>query len=187
MVFLLGVAAWHGRIDSTRAMGPCGRRTCQKTRSARHFIRISLLVSAAQGTSIYYLCISVDECCCGHHLPSHVCIIIVIIDANSGEFRVVFFLLRWENRHKTPLYHFLSLGVCAHLAINVLFTLCLLSISGTNYPGGVAISHLNRLGAKLSDENGGSSGGPQQVHVHIANLAAQTGVTRFTQIHTDWM
>ncbi|XP_018569537.1 probable Dol-P-Man:Man(7)GlcNAc(2)-PP-Dol alpha-1,6-mannosyltransferase [Anoplophora glabripennis] len=81
----------------------------------------------------------------------------------------------WENRNKTPIFHFLSLGVAGHLAINVLFTLFLLSISGTNYPGGTAISHLHRL---AKDE--------PIVKVHISNLAAQTGVSRFTQINSNW-
>ncbi|KAJ8928959.1 hypothetical protein NQ314_018411 [Rhamnusium bicolor] len=81
----------------------------------------------------------------------------------------------WENRNKTPIYHFLSLGVAGHLAVNVLFTLFLLSISGTNYPGGAAISHLHRL---AKDE--------PNVKVHIANLAAQTGVSRFTEINNNW-
>ncbi|XP_023027637.2 alg12 alpha-1,6-mannosyltransferase [Leptinotarsa decemlineata] len=81
----------------------------------------------------------------------------------------------WENRNKTPIYHFLSLGVAGHLALNAMFTLFLLSISSTNYPGGTAISHLHRL-AKA--ETG--------VRVHISNLAAQTGVSRFTQINSNW-
>ncbi|XP_030766823.1 probable Dol-P-Man:Man(7)GlcNAc(2)-PP-Dol alpha-1,6-mannosyltransferase [Sitophilus oryzae] len=82
----------------------------------------------------------------------------------------------WENRNKTPIYHFLSLGVGGHLAANIFFTLFLLSISGTNYPGGSAISHLNRLARH-----------EPMVHVHISNLAAQTGVSRFTQINSSWI
>lgn len=82
---------------------------------------------------------------------------------------------RWENRNKAPLFHFLSMGVAGHLAINIMFTIFLLSISSTNYPGGTAMSRLHRL---AKDES--------YVNVHICNLAAQTGVSKFTQINDNW-
>ncbi|XP_060536342.1 probable Dol-P-Man:Man(7)GlcNAc(2)-PP-Dol alpha-1,6-mannosyltransferase isoform X2 [Cylas formicarius] len=82
----------------------------------------------------------------------------------------------WENRNKSPIYHLLSLGVGGHLAVNVMFTLFLLSISAKNYPGGTAISHFHRL---AKNDN--------FINVHISNLAAQTGVTRFTQINPNWI
>lgn len=81
----------------------------------------------------------------------------------------------WENRNKSRIYHLLSLGACGHLGVNALFTLLLLSISTFNYPGGAAISHFHKLAANET-----------YVNVHIDNLAAQTGVSRFTQIIPTW-
>ncbi|CAH0767202.1 unnamed protein product [Bemisia tabaci] len=81
----------------------------------------------------------------------------------------------WMLRFKGPFRGFLSLAAASHLIGNVLFTAFLLSISATNYPGGYAISKLHQL--ESPDAN---------VSVHITNLAAQTGVTRFTQCNSNW-
>lgn len=103
-----------------------------------------------------------------------------VIECNSkiknGELSNIACYFRWENRNKSPILHLFSIGVCGHLFVNAIFTVFLLSISGTNYPGGSAISHLHRLAKNESF-----------VHVHIDNLAAQTGVSRFTEINPDWM
>ncbi|CAG2056773.1 unnamed protein product [Timema podura] len=82
---------------------------------------------------------------------------------------------RIKNRSKSSLHSMLALGVCCHLVLNSTFSVFLLCIAGTNYPGGAAIARLHRL---AKDE--------PYVNVHIAVLAAQTGVSRFTQINQHW-
>ncbi|KAH8383071.1 hypothetical protein KR009_006630 [Drosophila setifemur] len=81
----------------------------------------------------------------------------------------------WMNSFKSNWHSFLALASGAHLLLNVFLTVFLLVISGTNYPGGAALSRLHRL------ETGSSN-----ISVHIANLAAQSGVSRFMEINDDW-
>ncbi|KAM3962559.1 LOW QUALITY PROTEIN: alg12 alpha-1,6-mannosyltransferase [Aphomia sociella] len=79
-------------------------------------------------------------------------------------------------RAKAPIYELLFWGTIVIIVGNVLMTLALTLVAMSNYPGGVAITRFHKL---LKNE--------PFVHVHISNLAAQTGVTRFTQIHDNWM
>lgn len=62
------------------------------------------------------------------------------------------------------------------LLSNTLFSNVLLYTSSLNYPGGVAFSRLHKHLASSSDA----------VNVHICNYAAQTGVSRFGELRSDW-
>jgi len=72
-------------------------------------------------------------------------------------------------------HNLLGIAAVCHVLLNVVFSIFLLSIAKTNYPGGAAISRIHQL------ESSGSN-----VFLHIDNLAAQTGVSRFTQINENW-
>ncbi|KAL7301550.1 hypothetical protein TKK_0005982 [Trichogramma kaykai] len=83
----------------------------------------------------------------------------------------------WENRSKSVWRALLALGVIGHLVCNVLLSMFLLCLSGLNYPGGIAITKLHRL----------EKNSTVPMHVHIDNLAAQTGVSRFAQTNSEWI
>lgn len=81
----------------------------------------------------------------------------------------------WINRAKGALHMFLSLIAGGHLIGNFILTVFLLTVSGTNYPGGMAMSRLHRIASP-----------DQNISVHIDDMAAQSGVTRFTEIYANW-
>ncbi|XP_012540418.1 probable Dol-P-Man:Man(7)GlcNAc(2)-PP-Dol alpha-1,6-mannosyltransferase [Monomorium pharaonis] len=83
----------------------------------------------------------------------------------------------WENRAKTMWHGFLALIIFGHLVLNVIFSMFLLCVAGSNYPGGQAIARLHRL----------EMDSIEPVYVHIDILTAQTGVSRFTQINASWI
>ncbi|KAI8425231.1 hypothetical protein MSG28_007035 [Choristoneura fumiferana] len=81
----------------------------------------------------------------------------------------------YMRRTKAPIYELLFWGTMVIILGNVLLSIAFVSVAMTNYPGGVAMTRFHKL---LKNE--------PFVHVHISNLAAQTGVTRFTEIHNHW-
>ncbi|XP_053970627.1 probable Dol-P-Man:Man(7)GlcNAc(2)-PP-Dol alpha-1,6-mannosyltransferase isoform X1 [Hylaeus volcanicus] len=83
----------------------------------------------------------------------------------------------WENRAKSSWNGFMALIILSHLVLNALFSMFLLCVAGSNYPGGLAIAKLHRLEKDSADP----------VHVHIDVLTAQTGVSRFAQTNDSWI
>lgn len=81
----------------------------------------------------------------------------------------------WEARSHSTIHVLFAGGAAGHLILNSLFSIFLLCIARQNYPGGVALSNLHQI--ERNEMN---------VNVHIDNLAAQTGVSRFTQENASW-
>ncbi|GAB7341444.1 hypothetical protein MBLNU457_7684t2 [Dothideomycetes sp. NU457] len=82
----------------------------------------------------------------------------------------------WTRRAKSILYQFLSLVLVLSTLASLVASLFLLFISSLNYPGGAALVRLHALA--LADN------ATIPVNVYMDNLACQTGVTRFLQMHT---
>ncbi|XP_025990233.2 probable Dol-P-Man:Man(7)GlcNAc(2)-PP-Dol alpha-1,6-mannosyltransferase [Solenopsis invicta] len=83
----------------------------------------------------------------------------------------------WENRAKSMWRGFLAMMISSHLVLNAVFSMFLLCVAGSNYPGGLAIAKLHRL----------ERDSVEPVRVHIDVLTAQTGVSRFTQTNASWI
>lgn len=63
------------------------------------------------------------------------------------------------------------------IGMNIIPTLLLSHISSLNYPGGNAFSFMHALNKNMKSD---------RLSAHICNAAAQTGVTRFGELHTNW-
>ncbi|OQR73632.1 putative Dol-P-Man:Man(7)GlcNAc(2)-PP-Dol alpha-1 [Tropilaelaps mercedesae] len=82
----------------------------------------------------------------------------------------------WDRRLKSVFMAMSTLLVCFHLMGNLFMTQTLLFISSYNYPGGNALQRLHD--AELYTP---------YASVHICNLAAQTGVSRFGELNHRWV
>ncbi|KAG7298077.1 hypothetical protein JYU34_018847 [Plutella xylostella] len=75
-------------------------------------------------------------------------------------------------RSKAPIFELMFWGAVVLIVGNLVLSTALVSVAVKNYPGGAAILKFHK---NVRDE--------PYAHVHICNLAAQTGVTRFTELH----
>ena len=102
-------------------------------------------------------------------------LLLLLVLSESDQFKYAFNPYSWISRHKSTTRQLLGAASVLHILGNLALTILLLTISSNNYPGGAAIRYLHQV----VPEN-------ETVNVHIDNFAAQTGVSRFTQLHKHW-
>jgi alpha-1,6-mannosyltransferase len=83
----------------------------------------------------------------------------------------------WIRRSKTLLYRALSTALVVFTAGSYVISFAILYISSLNYPGGEALALLHQVVPYAENSH---------VRVQLDNLACQTGVTRFQQLHSNW-
>ena len=83
----------------------------------------------------------------------------------------------WTRRAKSSLYRIFSFLLVASTLASFAISFGLLYISSLNYPGGQALWLLHQVEPEYR----------VPVHVHMDNLACQTGVTRYGQIRPYWI
>ena len=176
MVFLFRLATCHGPFADLCAHWLLFGATHTSIGVGLFGFRAYLFTFAAQGVAFYHLCAASFEFGCSLCLQSFVSIWKIFKSKTLEASILCFTCFSWINSPKSVWHGFLALCGGGHLVINVMITLFLLMVSGTNYPGGVALSRLHRLEYNNS-----------QVSVHISNFAAQSGVSRFMQVREDWM
>jgi alpha-1,6-mannosyltransferase len=83
----------------------------------------------------------------------------------------------WNRRSKSWLYKALSTILVVFTAGSYVISFAILYISSLNYPGGEALALLHHVVPYTENDH---------VRIHMDNLACQTGVTRFQQLHPTW-
>ncbi|KAK3116406.1 alpha-1,6- mannosyltransferase [Teratosphaeriaceae sp. CCFEE 6253] len=82
----------------------------------------------------------------------------------------------WNRRAKSFVYQVLAVALVLSTAGSFAISLGLLHVSRLNYPGGSALKAFHQLAPSDSG-----------VRVYMDNLACQTGVTRFQEVHPTWI
>lgn len=82
----------------------------------------------------------------------------------------------WTRRGKSPIWALLSLTLVVSVLASFMASTALLAVSSLNYPGATA---LNDLHASIALANT-----HRPIAIHADNLACQTGVTRFLEMHS---
>ncbi|KFM72398.1 putative Dol-P-Man:Man(7)GlcNAc(2)-PP-Dol alpha-1,6-mannosyltransferase, partial [Stegodyphus mimosarum] len=81
----------------------------------------------------------------------------------------------WNNRMHSSMQGVLLHFTCLHIVLNLCATALILNISYFNYPGGYAMAKLHLI-----------EKGEKDLNIHVDVYSAQTGVSRFTELNSNW-